>query len=143
MFIIASPACSQLPAWETENEAGQQAFSQGRYAEAQSSFLSEISGEEQADENDLRMVNPISNLAELYMQQGRYLDSEKLYLRVLSIRMNLFGAGDIGSVTTMSNLGAVYFKEGKYSEAELIYKNALDVLLETACAPGTHRKVPS
>jgi hypothetical protein len=52
--------------WEKCNNAGKEAFEQGRYAEAEASFLAALREAERFDSQDLRLAKSLHNLANAY-----------------------------------------------------------------------------
>ena len=83
----------------------------------------------------------LSNLAELYLHQGRYAEAEPLHKRSLFIREKALGPNhpDVGA--SLNNLAALYHKQGRYSEAEPLYKRDF-VITEVTLGPD-HPSVAS
>ena len=73
------------------------------------------------------MATSLKNLAELYRVQGKYADSEPLYLRALKIDEKALGREHPGVATDMNNLALLYNAQGKHAEAKPLFKCALKI----------------
>ena len=69
----------------------------------------------------------LSNLAGMYMDQGRYAEADPLFKRALAIDEKALGPEhpDVGQ--SLNNLAAVYLYQGRYGEAEPLFKRALAI----------------
>ncbi|MFZ0854874.1 MAG: tetratricopeptide repeat protein [Hyphomicrobiaceae bacterium] len=77
---------------------------------------------------------PLSNLAELYCEQGRYLEAEALYERVLAIREGVLGPYHPSLSVVLTRIADLYRAQGRYTEAEPLYRRALTIY-QTAFGP--------
>lgn len=68
----------------------------------------------------------MSNLAILYMDQGRYEEAEKLFNDTLRISKHLTGINNPQTLSIMNNLALLYWKQGRYDEAEMLYLQTLE-----------------
>jgi tetratricopeptide (TPR) repeat protein len=69
----------------------------------------------------------LSNLAELYLYQGEYMEAERLYKQALAIDEKALPPNHPNVATTLNNLVALYYRQGKYAEAEPLLKRALAI----------------
>ncbi|EGO00307.1 hypothetical protein SERLA73DRAFT_160229 [Serpula lacrymans var. lacrymans S7.3] len=64
-------------------------------------------------------------MAEYMHIQGRYKDTETVYIEILKIKQEQLGFEHPNTLLTVNNLAAVYDSQGKYIEAEALYGRAL------------------
>jgi tetratricopeptide (TPR) repeat protein len=100
---------------EKHNRAGTEAFEQARYAEAEKSFLSAIRAAEASGANSPDVAKSLCNLAELYLDQGKYAKAESLYKHALAIYEKAFGSNHCYSARALDNLAVLYKEQGKYA----------------------------
>jgi len=77
------------------------------------------------DHSDITI--PLSNLAELYCDQGRYREAEALYERVLAIHEGAFGLYHPSVSVVLTRIADLYRAQGRYAEAEPLYRRALTI----------------
>ena len=65
--------------------AGQQAVQQGNYADAERMFLVAVRKAEEFGLEDRRVAVSLSQLAQVYAGQGKYVEAEPVYLQALKI----------------------------------------------------------
>jgi Flp pilus assembly protein TadD len=73
----------------------------------------------------LRTLTSVSNLAAVYVKQGRYDEAELLYvenLRKMEVALNENHPDILG---TIDNLAGLYVIQGRYEEAEHLYVECL------------------
>src|SRR5262249_51473494 len=100
---------------------------------------------EKYGERDPRFDKALSQLAHFYALDGRSLDAEMLYRRLLAIREQTFGPNNKAVAAVLNDLGGVVSDQGRHAEAEAIIKRALDITEKTAGAdnPDTARCLAS
>ncbi|PQE18242.1 hypothetical protein CJF30_00010966 [Rutstroemia sp. NJR-2017a BBW] len=64
-------------------------------------------------------------LGNLYRDQGKLVEAEKMYLRALEGKEKALGKDHISTLGTVNNLGLLYSNQGKLAEAEKMYLRAL------------------
>jgi tetratricopeptide (TPR) repeat protein len=75
------------------------------------------------------VANSLNNLALLYYFQGRYTDTEPLYLQALDLYKRLLvGESHPDVALSLNNLAELYRSQGRYTEAEPLYLQALDLI---------------
>ncbi len=85
----------------------------------------------QARERVLGPENPntlqiLTNLANIYREQGRYADAEPLYKRALQGFERVKGPEDPLTLGSLNNLALLYREQGRYADAEPLYKRAIE-----------------
>lgn len=124
-FSLASAA--QAATWETHMDAGDKAYQQGNYIEAEKQVLAALKKAEAFGPQDPRLGIILNALADVYRSQGRYAEAKPLYKRALMIQEKTLGADDPLVATTLNNLAVLYDDQGRYAEAELLHKRALAI----------------
>lgn len=84
-------------------------------------------GDTKAAEQIFEEVAALSNLAALYIAQGRLDEVEPLYRRSLEISEKVLGKEHLNTVTSQSVLAALYQQQGRYREAELLCRRSLEI----------------
>ncbi|RMZ87477.1 hypothetical protein DV736_g5297, partial [Chaetothyriales sp. CBS 134916] len=65
------------------------------------------------------------NLGDLYADQGKLAEAEKMYIRALQGYEEALGPDHPSTLDTVNNLGSLYADQGKLAEAEKMYIRAL------------------
>ncbi|PQE03464.1 Tetratricopeptide-like helical domain protein [Rutstroemia sp. NJR-2017a BBW] len=65
-------------------------------------------------------------LGNLYSNQGKLAEAEKMYLRALEGKEKVLGPDHISTLSTVNNLGLLYKDQGKLAAAEVMYLRALE-----------------
>ncbi len=65
------------------------------------------------------------NLGDLYADQGKMAEAEKMYQRALEGYEKAWGPEHTSTLDTVNNLGILYKDQGKMAEAEKMYQRAL------------------
>jgi len=116
--------------------------SEGRYEEAESSYLEAIKIYYQnLGVNHLTVADTLNNLAALYGLQRRFKEAELLYLKSLEIRKQQLEADHPHIATSLNNLASVYKSQGKYEKAEPLYLQSLEI--NKTKLGGNHPKTAS
>jgi tetratricopeptide (TPR) repeat protein len=114
--------------------------SEREYAEIQQRLLPHanylISRERDFRPNDtIDMWNVSNRIGNLYSDQGKLREAEKMYQRALAGYKKALGPGHPSTLDTVHNLGSLYSNQGKLIEAEEMYQRALTGR-EQALGPG-------
>jgi tetratricopeptide (TPR) repeat protein len=67
----------------------------------------------------------INNLGNLYLDQGKLAEAEKMYERALRGNKEALGPKHMSTLITVNNLGSLYKSQGKLVKSEQMYKQAL------------------
>src|SRR5580700_1589324 len=88
-FVLAG--CAGPQPWNARVAAGEKAASEGRYAEAESSYKAALSEAQAAGPADPRIPESLERLGRLYVQEGQLSQAEPLYRQAVAAEMNLGG----------------------------------------------------
>ena len=123
--------------WKSLIENGNLAYSQRRYAAAETAFgeaLKEAeswpshgAGEMQS-EIDARLTKSLNNMAALYHSQGKYKMAEDLYLKALDIKRRLYPEENEEIAVALQNLAILYSAKRDYTQAEAYFIRTLQIL---------------
>ncbi len=80
------------------------------------------------------MALSLNNLAQLYVNQGRYAQAEPLHKRSLAIREKALGPDHPDVALSLNNLARLYHHQGLYAQAEPLFRRAL-AIREKALGP--------
>ena len=69
----------------------------------------------------------ISNLARVFLRQGKYADAEVINRQTLEISEEVLGKTHPSTLATISNLALVLVRQGKYADAEVINRQTLEI----------------
>src|SRR5882762_9626330 len=72
-----------------------------------------------------RMEWELHCLGNLYTDQGKLDEAEKMYQRALQGKEKAWGLDHTSTLYTVNNLGSLYKSQGKLDEAEKMYQRAL------------------
>ncbi len=76
---------AQLGLWDTYRAAGDKAYQQGNYPEAEKQWAAAVKEAEGFGPQDPRLATSLNNLAEVYRLEGRYGEAEPLHKRAPAI----------------------------------------------------------
>ncbi len=71
------------------------------------------------DDGRLSVAISLTNLAELYKNQGRYKEAEPFFLEALDMRKSLLGEEHPDIAQSLNNLALLHYSQGRYSEARI------------------------
>ncbi len=127
LWLWPATAPAQVEQWQSHMAAGDKAYQQGNYPEAEKRLVAALKEAEGFRPQDSRLAATLNNLAELYRTQGRYAEAEPLYRRALAIDEKALGSDHPNVATDLNNLALLYHNQGKHAEAEPLYKRALAI----------------
>lgn len=113
--------------WKTAVEAGNEAYADGRVAQAEIHFLAALEEAEKFGEEDSRLGLSLNNLAAVYHTQGKYTMAEPLYTRSLEIKTRIHGEQHPEVALNVHNLAILYSARRMYPVAEKYYKRAVEL----------------
>jgi tetratricopeptide (TPR) repeat protein len=96
---------------------------QGKFAHAER-LLADLAQSQQALPDNLDSAHVLSNLAQVYTYEHRYLEAESLFNRARSIAAKLAPEGWL-MAQILRDLGNLYTDQAKYDQAESIFKQSL------------------
>jgi hypothetical protein len=113
--------------WEQHVLAGDQAYQEGRLADAETSWQAAVKEARGLGPDEARLFAALDRLTSLYRAQARYDDAQPLLREALAIREKLLGAADPDVALSLEHLAAVLRLQGKYQEATGLLKRALAI----------------
>ncbi len=120
--------------WETQLAAGDKAYQQGNYPEAEKRLVAALEEAEGLGPQDPRLATTLNYLGLVYDAQGKYAEAEPLYKRSLAILENALGPEHPDVAKSLNNLAELYRAQGHYAEAEPLYQRSL-AIWEKALGP--------
>src|SRR5215831_16558114 len=115
-FVLLQRLSPEETDWIVSNEAGLQAFQQGRYEEAAQSFRQAVELAGKLKPVDYRIEDSLHGLAETYRLQKKYSEAEPVYRRYLALHWGGPNAPEV--IDRLSALLAVaYFRDSDFAEA--------------------------
>jgi tetratricopeptide (TPR) repeat protein len=117
--------------WESHNKKGVSVFEESRYAEAEKHFVQALELAETSPLNDGRLYFSLSQLAEIYRVQSKFIEAERVLKLILAMDEKKFGSKHLNVALRLNNLAGNYRVRGKYDEAESLLKRALKILEES------------
>ena len=107
--------------------AGQQAVQQGNDADGERIFLVAVHKAEEFGLEDRRVAVSLSQLAQVYAGQGKYVEAEPVYLQALKIYQTVHGEFHAAVSATLNTLGSHHRMYGRYAQAEPLLTRALAI----------------
>ena len=86
---------------------------------------------QRAGYNDQPQLSAMSNLANIYMHQGRYNEAENMQNQCMEMQRLTLGENHPDRLNTMFHLALNYNDQGKYDEAETLFKQVLELQTES------------
>ena len=126
LLLVSWPGCQQQT-WESATAAGQQAVQQGNYANAERIFLVAVHRAEEFGLEDRRVVVSLSQLTQINVGQGKFVEAEPVYLQALKIYQTVHGEFHAEVATTLNNLGVLHRMYGQYAQAEPLLTRVLAI----------------
>ena len=117
--ILCLASCSVLRGrrWDKYAEAGEKAYEQGEYAEAEKQFTAALKEAENFGEQDPRLATSLNNLALSIHDQGKYAEAEPLYKRAIAIDEKALGPEHPNVAMSLENYAALLRKTNRDAEA--------------------------
>ena len=120
--------------WETHMAAGDKAYEQGNYPEAEKQLVAALKKAEGFGPQDTRLATTLNHLAAAYHAQEFYADAKPHYKRALAIWVKALGPEHLRVGKSLNNLARLYQDQGQFAEAEPLFKRAL-AIREKALGP--------
>src|SRR5215467_2310679 len=123
-FVLLQRLSLEETDWIVSNEAGLQAFQQGRYEEAAESFRLAVERAGKLKPVDYRIEDSLHGLAETYRLQKKYSEAEPVYRRYLAVHWGGPNAPEV--IDRLSALLAVaYFRDSEFTETRRKFEEAI------------------
>jgi tetratricopeptide (TPR) repeat protein len=110
--------------WERYNVGGQQAMTQGRWADAERDFKLALAEAEKGGAKDPHLPTSLNALANCYRQQGRFAEAEPLYKRALEVKTAQVGPFSSELIPIYENYAKMLRASGKEQEAGKLDRKA-------------------
>lgn len=123
----------QPPGWEEHAQTGLALLNQGRYIQAEQSYLRAMDEANRARVPDLRRSYIWNDLAKVYARQGRYDEAEALCRRALKATEDALGVEHPDTVIVILDLAVLSYERGQYVGAETLAYPALKRLRGHHC----------
>ncbi|MFN9836711.1 MAG: tetratricopeptide repeat protein [Pseudanabaena sp.] len=78
----------------------------------------------------LELATSLNSLGTLYLDQGKYTDSESIFQKSLQLKRELLGDRHPDVATSLNNLAGLYELQGRYEKAELLHLEAMQLRRE-------------
>ena len=118
---------TESASWQECIDAGNEAYENGRIAQAETHFKRAMELAEQFPEDDLRLPATITNLAAIYQVQGKYAFADSLYKRSLVLYERAHGRQHPDVALNLHNLAVLYSAQRKFAEAEPLFRESLAI----------------
>ncbi len=103
----------------------QEASDRGDYKEAEVLYEQALPRYERAlGPEDLRLVGPLANFADVYRALGKFDRAEVLYARVAFLMEEAFGPSDVLVGAALADTAAAVASQGQYGRAKNLYQRA-------------------
>ena len=103
-LAVVAYVIDQRSGWESYSRAGNAAYEQGNYVEAEKQWAAALTMVEGLEPKDPRFATFLNNFAALYYSQGKYAEAEPLYQRALVIWEKALGSDHPEVGTSLNNL---------------------------------------
>lgn len=124
--MLAAAEASPDSEFEQLTLKGSTAMSSRQYAQAQQSFTGALTLANSFGEKDYRLPQAIANLAEVCTNQYKYPEAEKLYRRLLDIRMRNSGPESLDTSEAYFHLGQILeTRKTTYADAVELFRKDL------------------
>jgi tetratricopeptide (TPR) repeat protein len=124
-FVLLERLSAEETDWIVSNEAGLQAFQQGRYEEAAQNFGQAVERAGKLKPVDNRLEDSLHGLAEAYRLEKKYSEAEPVYRRYLALHWGGSSAPEV--LDRFSALLAVaYFRDAQFAETLRKFDEGVD-----------------
>lgn len=120
-LCFASPSDSEkhkpnTKLWESEKEAGEAAFKNRQFSEAETHFKAALAEAENFDATDYRLAESLTELGDFYARAGRFTEAEPYLQRAVEIRRG--DPNRLAEAYAQMVLGYTRGQLGHFSDAE-------------------------
>ena len=125
----ASPSLSQELLWDTFFKAGQKAYGQKQYVEAERQFRSAAAACKTFEKKDDSRIQTTSKfMAKALQAQGKYAEAEQLLKKVMVSDIEEFGKRSTQAALDANELGLLYRQQNRCADARASFSQALEIL---------------
>jgi tetratricopeptide (TPR) repeat protein len=113
--------------WEMYNNAGIEAYEQGRFANAERLFSTALRETDNFSPQDSRRARSLHNMANAYCQQGKYAGVESLYEQALQLGEQSLGSEHPMLAIVLVNLASFHWGQYDHATAKSCFWRALTI----------------
>jgi C-terminal peptidase prc len=118
---------AETPAWQQHMLAGNEAYQQARFADAEQAWQTALVEAERLGPDDPRLFPPLDVLGRFYLSQGRYPQAEPLLRRALTIRETVLGPAHPDVAQSLYFVALALHYQARYADAESLLRRALEI----------------
>src|SRR5262249_10125308 len=104
LILWSAPVLAQSGSWESLTSAGTAAYQSGNFPTAEMDWLAAAGIAEQFGPSEPLLAKSLTNIADLYRQEGRYTEAKPIYTHVLEITEKAEGLEQLGVAHALQNL---------------------------------------
>ena len=128
--------------WRVEVEKGERAMAEGRWGDAEPSFVKVIEESRAIDDRSLLLARALDRMGDLRRRDEHWQDAERMYLEAAELWEKHLGPEQPRLAITLHNLGVVYIGQERFEDARATLRRALVIIeqslgAETAQAADT------
>src|SRR5713101_1479608 len=105
-------ASAQELEWTDAMKAAQRAFEESRYADAERLLRTAVKEAEKFGQEDRRLATSLSSLGTVLYSQGKYAESQRLYLQAVAILEKTLGPGHLRVADSLTGFAGIYNMQG-------------------------------
>lgn len=117
-YLYQLPAGAVLEKYQEYTRAGEEAFANNNYGQAEKNFVLALQEAESSPVKDMRLANALKNMATLYDMRGQFAKSEPLWEKELHTREKILGGEHPQVVASVGKLIRFYLAHNKLEKAE-------------------------
>jgi tetratricopeptide (TPR) repeat protein len=119
-----------LRRWENQRTEARELAHKGQYAEAEKKLVDAVGAAESFGATDRRLDDTVNELAKVYADEGKYSESQALYLRSLEARVQSGDKADMAR--SFFQLGETYLAQQNLAAAEGLFNQSIAAWQESA-----------
>jgi tetratricopeptide (TPR) repeat protein len=127
LLVVAAAAAGRAQDWATDMAAGQAAFRQGQYQEAERAFQQALKETAGSAPNDLKLPSVLHDLGVTYLQESKYDDAERTLKQAIKVAESAGGANAPVIAADCDGLVRLYARLGRVEDAIKSAKRGLAV----------------
>jgi len=139
-FLIFLILSSLTKTWDTDLREAVEMRDEGLKSQAEKLFISALKKAEKKSSDLFPLEVTLYGLAQFYYNEGRYIEAELLFKRLIVVQKKLFSQDHPEKIaTTFKTLSYLYIKKGNYTEAKKMEARAKAIMTKPKLkAPNKH-----
>jgi tetratricopeptide (TPR) repeat protein len=126
-FAVTGHSAADVKAWKDALRAGEEAIRNKNYAEAESHYRTALREANAFDPKDLRVVETLFVLAQLYDDLEKFDRAEPLFRKAVELRGEAAGTNDLIFATLHTSLGISLAEQSRFRDAEQHFLVSKDI----------------